>query len=194
MSSLAARRLGAASLLVVVLAAVGTAGDASAEVKKLMTMCPGQKLCGWFKSTVTPPKGWIEDADAGAQNHVTILLPDKDDVDFNDPMIYVQTSVEPGPDTLDVIIAVNQAQWRKQEPKGSITPIGTAPRAGGEAPFKLFLYQNPDKPKQAFETIAYGFTTTPNGERYFLTVVDTAANKAAIDKSSDDFLAVLKQL
>jgi hypothetical protein len=194
MSSLVARRIRAASLLVFVLAAVATARGASAEVKKLMTMCPGQKLCAWFQSTVTPPKGWVEDKDSGEQNHVTILLPDKDDVDFNDPMIYVQTSLEPGPDTLDAIIAVNQAQWRKQEPKGSIAPIGTAPRADGEAPFKLFLYQNPDKPKQAFETIAYGFAIQPNGERYFLTVVDTAADKAAIDKSNDDFLALLKGL
>jgi hypothetical protein len=194
MSSLVARRIRAASFLVFILAAVATARGASAEVKKLMTMCPGQKLCAWFQSTVTPPKGWVEDKDSGEQNHVTILLPDKDDVDFNDPMIYVQTSYEPGTDTLDAIIAVNQAQWRKQEPKGSITPIGTAPRADGEAPFKLFLYQNPDKPKQAFETIAYGFAIQPNGERYFLTVVDTAANKAAIDKSNDDFLALLKGL
>jgi hypothetical protein len=109
-------------------------------------------------------------------------------------MIYVQTSLEPGTDTLEAIIDVNQAQWRKQEPKGSITPAGAAPRANGAAPFQVFRYQNPGKPKQAFETIAYGFATQPNGERYFLTVVDTAATKAAIDKSSDDFLAVLKGL
>ncbi len=88
MPSSAAQRLRAASFLVVavVLAAVGTARGASAEVKKLMTLCPGQKLCAWFQSTVTPPKGRVEDKDAGEQNHVTILLPDKDDVDFNDPM------------------------------------------------------------------------------------------------------------
>ena len=125
---------------------------------------------------------------------MTILLPDKDDVDFNDPMIYVQTSFEPGTDTLDAIIAVNEAQWRKQEPKGSITPIGSAPRADGVAPFELFLHQNADKPKQAFETIACGFATLPSGERCFLTVVDTAANRAAIDRSTDDFLAALNGL
>ncbi len=189
MSCVAAQRLRAASFLIVAvaLATVGTAGGASAEVKKLMTMCPGQKLCAWFQSTATPPKGWVEDKDAREQNHVTILLPDKDDVDFNDPMIYVQTSLEPGPDTLDAIIAVNQAQWLMQEPKGSIAPIGAAP-------FKLFLYRNPDKPRQAFETIAYGFATPPSGERYFLTIVDTAANKAAIDRSTDDFLTALKGL
>jgi hypothetical protein len=81
-----------------------------------------------------------------------------------------------------------------QEPKGSIAPIGTAPRADGAAPFKLFLYRNLDKPRQAFETIAYGFATVPSGERCFLTIVDTAANKAAIDRSTDDFLAVLNGL
>lgn len=160
----------------------------------MISACPGQKLCAWYLSTVTPPKGWVEDKDAGERNHVTILLPDKDDLDFNDPMIYVQTSLEAGTDSLEAIIAVNQTQWRKQEPKGSITPAGTAPRANGAEPFKLFLYRNPDKPKQAFEAIAYGFTTQPNGERYFLTVVDTAAAKAAIDRSNDDFLAVLKGL
>ena len=160
----------------------------------MMSMCPVQKLCAWYQSTVTPPKGWVEDKDAGEANRVTILLPDKANLSFNDPMIYVQTSSEPGTDTLDAIIAVHQARWRKEEPKGAITPAGTAPRASGAAPFKLFLYQNPDKPKQAFETIAYGFAIQPNGERYFLTVVDTAANKAAIDKSNDDFLAVLKGL
>jgi len=194
MSHSAARRLGAAALAAVVLASFTTAGGAAAEVRKMMSMCPGQKLCAWYQSTATPPKGWVEDKDAGEQNHVTILLPDKKDIDFNDPMIYVQTSLEPGTDTLEAIIAVNQSQWRKQEPKGSITPIGTAPRANGGAPFKLFLYQNPDKPKQAFETIAYGFAIQSNGERTFLTVVDTAASKAAIDKSNDDFLAVLKGL
>jgi len=194
MSYRVAHRLGAASLVVAVLASFATADGASAEVKKMMSMCPGQKLCAWYLSTVTPPKGWVSDPDSGEQNHVAILLPDKDDLDFNDPMIYVQTSLEAGPDTLDAIIAVNQAQWRKKEPKGSITPAGTAPRANGAEPFKLFLYRNPDKPKQAFETIAYGFVVQPNGERYFLTVVDTAASKAAIDKSNHDFLAVLKGL
>jgi hypothetical protein len=194
MSTLAARRIRAAAVFVFVLAAFATPGGASAEVKKLMSMCPGQELCAWFQSTVTPPKGWVEDKAAGEQNHVTILLPDKEDVDFNDPMIYVQTSYEPGTAALDAIIAVNQTQWRKEEPKGSITPAGTAPRANGAEPFKLFLYRNPDKPKQAFETIAYGFTTLPNGERYFLTIVDTAAAKAAIDRSKDDFMAVLNGL
>jgi hypothetical protein len=175
----AARRLGAASLVAAFITSFATAGATSAEVKKLMSTCPGQKLCAWYQSTVTPPKGWLED---------------KDDLDFNDPMIYVQTSFEPGTDTLDAIVAVNQAQWRKQEPKGTITPAGTAPRASGTAPFELFLYQNPFKPKQAFETIAYGFAIQPNGDRYFLTIVDTAASKTAIDASSDDFLAVLKGL
>jgi hypothetical protein len=108
----AARRLGAASLVAAFITSFATAGATSAEVKKLMSTCPGQKLCAWYQSTVTPPKGWLEDKDAGAQNHVTFLLPDKDDLDFNDPMIYVQTSLEPGTDTLDAIVAVNQAQWR----------------------------------------------------------------------------------
>jgi hypothetical protein len=36
---------------------------------------------------VTPPKGWVEAKDAGGGNRLAILPPNKDDVDFNDPMI-----------------------------------------------------------------------------------------------------------
>ena len=187
-----AARFGVAAWLAVFV--VGLAGDASAEVKKRMSMCPGQKLCAWYQSTVTPPKGWIEDQDAGEEHHLTILLPDKQNLDFNDPMFYVQTSAEPGSETLDAIVAVNQAQWRKEEPKVAITPIGTVSRANRAPSFKLFLYHNPDKPKQAYEAIAFGLTTTPGGDRYFITVVDTAASKPAIDQSNADFLAVLKGL
>jgi hypothetical protein len=81
-----------------------------------------------------------------------------------------------------------------QERKGSITPAGAVPRAEGKEPFKLFLCENPSRPQQAFETIGYAFETLPNGERYFLTVVDTASNKAAIEASREAFLAVMKGL
>ena len=183
----------AALSLVAAMAALAPRG-AVAEIKKLMTMCPGQKLCSWFQSTVAPPKGWIEDKEGGRQNRVTMLTPDKPELDESDPLIYVQTSYHPGPETLDAIIAGNQALWRKSEPKGSATPIGTAPRAAGKEPFKLFLYENPSRPQQAFETIGYAFETQPNGERYFLTVVDTASTKAALEKSREAFLAVMKGL
>jgi hypothetical protein len=52
--------------------------DASfAEIRKMMSMCPGQKLCAWYQSTVTPPNGWVEDKKAGEQNFLTMLKPDK---------------------------------------------------------------------------------------------------------------------
>jgi hypothetical protein len=183
----------AALLLAVALAALAP-GGAAGEIKKNMTMCPGQKLCAWFQSTVTPPAGWIEDKEAGEQNRVTMLTPDKPELSESDPLIYVQTSLLPGAETLDAVIASNQALWRKKEPKGSITPAGAAPRADGKEPFKLFLYENPSRPQQAFETIGYAFETLPNGERHFLTVVDTASNKAAIEASREAFLAVMKGL
>jgi hypothetical protein len=168
--------------------------SASAEIKKMMTMCPGQKLCAWYQATVDPPQGWLEHKDIGEQNRVTILLPDKPDLDFSDPMIYVQAAVETGPETLDALITTNQDQWRKAAPGLVITPLGSTPRDAGKQPFELFLDENPGQPKQAFEKIAFGFATLPGGERCLLIVVDTAGNKAAIDQSSDAFLAVLNGL
>jgi hypothetical protein len=182
-------------LAVAALAALAAAPTAAqAEIKKMMASCPG-KLCAWFQSTVTPPKGWALDAEGSAANLVTILVPDKRDLTFSDPMIYVQTAYRPDAVAFDDIVASDLEILRKSSTaRAKITPIGEAPRETGKAPFKLFLFENPDKPKQAVEKIAYGLETRPNGERYFLTVVDTAADRRAIDESARAYLAILSGL
>jgi hypothetical protein len=196
--SVAAPRSRARAFVFVIFAAfVGVtlvSASASAEIKKMMTMCAGEKPCAWYQASVDPPQGWLEDRDVGAKNRVTILLPDKPELDFSDPMIYVQAAVEAGPDTLDALIAANQDQWRKAAPGLVITPLGSSPRGAGKQPFELFLNENSDQPKQAFEKVAFGFATSLDGERCLLIVVDTAASKAAIDQSSEAFLAVLNGL
>jgi len=126
----------AALLLVAGVAALAPSG-AAAEIKKMMTPCPGQKLCAWFQSTVVPPKGWIEDKEGGQQRHVTILVPDKPELVDRDPLIYVQTSYHPGSQTLDAIVAGHQAQWLESESEGSATPIGAAPRAAALTPSRI---------------------------------------------------------
>jgi len=142
---------------------------------------------------VKPPAGWIEDKEVSEQNHVTLLTPDKPDLGAEDALIYVQTSVENGDETLDQIIKVNLDQWRRNDPRSKATPEGAfAPPFGGEG-FKLYLFENPDRPKQAFERIAYGFFKGADNKRYFLTVVDTGATKKVIDGADAAFRSVLAQ-
>ena len=176
------------------IAALAAATSAHAEIKKMMAM-RGDKLCPWFQSTLTPPKGWVLDAKASAAHFVTILAPNKKALTFADPMIYAQTAYRPDATAFDDIVAADLAILTKSATaRAKITPIGEAPRAAGKAPFKLYLFENPDEPKQAVEKIAYGLETLPNGERYFLTVVDTAGNRRAIDESSPAYLEILAGL
>jgi len=164
---------------------------ASAEIQKLMQMCPGQKLCPWFKAVVAPPKGWVEDQEFGSAHFITALLPDKAKLGPQDAMIYVQVSLHRDEQTLDENIAQNQGIWRQKEPRVKITPLPDAARAGDRAPFKVFLYENPTHPRQAFEMMAFGLETQPDGAHYIITVVDTASNRKAIDASREAYLAVL---
>jgi len=166
-------------------------GAGSADVRKMMVMCPGQKLCAWYQSTVKAPKGWVEDKTLGEQHLVTMFTPDKPELGPADPLIYVQTSPHLGPQTLDENIKKNQDLWRKSEPQARITPMGTVARGGGKEPFQVFLYENPTRPQQAFEKIAFALEKQPEGGVYILTVVDTASTRRAIDESNDAFLAVL---
>jgi hypothetical protein len=163
----------------------------SAEIQKMMVLCQGGKLCPWFQARVAPPKGWIEDKDEGAKHFVAMFLPDKTDVGENDPMIYVQTSYHRDQQTLAENVKMNQDLWRKSEPKARITALAPAPRGAGKEPFQVFLYENPSRPEQAFEKMAYGLEPLPDGGHYILTVADTASTRKAIDDSSEAFQAIL---
>jgi hypothetical protein len=55
------RRLGPALAAAAAFALMSA--PATAEIRKMMTACPGQKLCAWPRADVAPPKGWVEDKD-----------------------------------------------------------------------------------------------------------------------------------
>jgi hypothetical protein len=129
---------------------------ASAEIQKMMLVCQSGKLCPWFQARVAPPKGWVEDKDAGAKHFVEMFLPDKKDVGESDPLIYVQTSYHRDQQTLAENVKMNQDLWRKSEPKVRVTALPSVPRGAGKEPFQVFLYENPSHPEQAFEKMAYG--------------------------------------
>jgi hypothetical protein len=186
-------RLGSAFAIAMTMAAL-SAAPASAEVRKMMSACPDQKLCAWLKADVAPPKGWVEDKEYGAQNLVTILTPDQPERGPAGSIIYVQAGLRKPPQTLDEIIRNNQDIWRKSEPKVRITALETVARAGGKEPFKVFLYENPTRPQQAFEKIAFSVDRQPNGDIYVFTVVDSAASRKAIDESSSAYQAILAGL
>lgn len=183
-------RFATRALMFACLASLGAAStSAGAEIKGVAQLCPGQKICAWFQANVALPKGWTQDVEASAQNHVTLLEPDKDDLGDEDALIYIQTSPENGPETLDEIIQSNLGTWRKSDPKATFVSEDSV-RARG---FKLYLFRNPDRPKQAYERIAYGFTKGSDGKRYFLTIVDTGASREIIDKADIAFRYVLNQ-
>ena len=58
---------------------------------------------------MTPPKGWVFDEEASKTDLVTILLPDRKDLTFSDPMIYVQTAYRPDATAFDDIVASDLA-------------------------------------------------------------------------------------
>jgi hypothetical protein len=185
------RRVSGLAFLAATFFATLSPSTASAEIKKMMAVCGGQKLCPWFQSTVSAPKGWVEDKASGERHFVTMLVPDKKELGFDDPLIYVQTSYHRDQQTLDENIRMNQDLWRKSEPKVRITRLGSTPRSAGREPFQVFLYENPAREQQAFEKIAFAMEKQPDGSHYILTVVNTAASRRAIDDSSAAFAAIL---
>src|SRR5579863_5315388 len=65
-------------------------GTARAEVQKFLNPCPGQKLCPSFRLVMTPPDGWVLDAEATKENDVQMLVPRGKTFANAQPIIYVQ--------------------------------------------------------------------------------------------------------
>lgn len=157
----------------------------------MMTMCAGQKLSAWYKAVVPPPKHWTEDKEYGNAHFVTAYFPDKPSLEA---LIYVQVSLHRNNQTLEQNIQQNQGIWRKSEPRVKITPLAPVSRGGKRAPFMVFLYENPTRPKQAFEMVAFTLEKRPDGSHFIVTVVEAASSRKAIDDSRDAYMTLLREL
>jgi hypothetical protein len=165
---------------------------ARAEVQKFMATCNGQ-LCPYYRLVLTPPSGWEIDEQATKENNVQVIVPKGSDFSNAPALIYVQVFYHPDKkQTLEDFAKVSNARWQAEEKNAKITALATVPRANGKPGFLRFAFDNPDKPQQAYEVGAFGIDNDGDGNEFVLDVVMTGAEKAALAKAENDYIAFLK--
>ncbi len=168
------------------------AGAAPAEVQKFVTNCGG-KLCPYYPIDLTPPQGWVLDARATWHNKIQMMVPKGTDFGSAPALIYVQVFYHRDKgQTLADFARVSNDRWRARVKGAKITELPAVQRANGKPDFLCFAFENPSKARQAYELGAFGIDNDKRGNEFVLDVVMTGADKAALDRAEQDYVAFLK--
>lgn len=152
---------------------------ARAEVRNLTARCENQ-LCPWFQAVVATPKGWIVNKVIGERNRVLMFQPDRLKRDANDPLLYIMTSLQEDETSVDDFVRQSQSHWREAVSDAKIERLADVARPG-KPTAQLYRYENPSRPRQANELIAFLEGSESDGRRFIHMVVLTATNAKAIE-------------
>jgi len=165
---------------------------AGAEVQKIMQVC-NEKLCPSFTLVLTPPTDWDLDKAASEENRVQMLIPRG--LNFHDAraVIYIRVSAKDKNQPLSDFIRVSQERWRQAVTDTKISKLPPVERGNGKAAFEPFRYENPSRPQQPFELVAFGTDTDKDGNDFILTVVMSGKDQKAIEQAQDSYLELLRR-
>ena len=166
--------------------------SANAEVQKFMQIC-NDKLCPSFTLVVTPPLEWEVDKAASEENRVQMLIPRG--MNFHDAraIIYIRVSAKDKDQQLADFIRVSQERWRQSVADTKISKLPIVERGNGKAAFEPFRYENPSRPQQPFELVAFGIDTDKDGNDFVLTVVMSGKDQKAIEQAQSSYLELLRR-
>jgi hypothetical protein len=170
---------------------IALGAPATAEVKKFMKVCEG-KLCPYFELATTPPEGWVLEKEATKENGVQMFVPKGTNFHSAEALIYIKVLPQQGEaNSIEEFVKVSQDGWRNSVPDTKITKMPEVARKNGKAAFQPYQYENPSQPQQAFEYVAFGEDTDPEGNKYFAMVVITGRDRKQIEKAGAPYRAFL---
>ena len=163
----------------------------NAEVQKLVQIC-NSKVCPSFTLVLTPPLDWDVDKAASEENLVQMLVPRG--MNFHDAraVIYIRVAVKDKGQPLSDFIRVSQERWRQSVADSKISKLPPVERGNGRAAFEPFRYENPSRPQQPFELVAFGTDTDNDGNDFILTIVMSGKDQKAIEQAQDSYLELLR--
>jgi len=167
------------------------AAPAAAKVKKFMNPCSEKMLCAFFRASVTPPEGWVEDRAATRHFGAVILL--QNGVAFNDSQatIYAVARYNPKRAPLSGFVAEAIGELSGVAKDAKVTPLPELRRASGQPPFVRHSFEAPSQKEQGYELHAVTGDTDDDGNQYVVTITLSANSKAALIAAEPAYLAVL---
>ena len=176
----------------VALLLVLAAGRAQAEIEKILQHCPEQqRLCPFFRASVTAPDGWVEDKEATRHFNAIILVPKG--VAFNDAkaVIYAITIYNRDKDPIAKYLPDAVKDWKSRAKNAKIEQLPDLPRGTGKQAFIRRSFEGPGLKEQGFELQAVTSDGDKDGNEFIVTITLSANSKDALKSAEPAYLAIL---
>jgi hypothetical protein len=181
------------NVLLIAAALVGLAGaprPASAEIMKYMRMCE-QKMCAYFRATITIPDNWVEDKEASREFDAQMLLPRGKTFEKAPAKIYVAVRYNPKKQPVADFVLDAHAELRDSAKDGKFTMLPDQSRAEGKPPYTRYTFEAPSLKEQGYETQAVTHDGDKDGNDFIVTIVLTANTREAFKSAEPAFLSLL---
>ena len=137
---------------------------------------------------VTPPAGWFHNREGSRKVGLQVMTSKPTDADA---LIYVEASLLRDDLVFSKIVAAAADDLRRSSRNTKVTKMPEVARKNGKPPFQVFRIENPSKPHQPLEFIAYGQATDADGTKFALTVTIAGHEARVIEGYGEIYRAFL---
>jgi len=182
----------AARRITVALAMLCAAIPARAEVEKILYHCPDQqKLCPFFRASVTIPDGWVEDKEATRHFNAIIIVPKG--IAFNDAqaVIYAVAIYNRNKDPIAKFLPDGIADWKSRAKDAKIANLPDLARGPGKPAFVRRSFVGASLKEQGYELQAVTSDGDKDGNQFIVTITLSANSSDALKGAEPAYLAIL---
>jgi hypothetical protein len=175
------------------IALLACSAPAFAAVEGLAQVCPGGRICTWFKPLLPKPAGWTEDQAASSANKLFILVPNGATFDTASARIYGRAFLNDEGLSVEERIRTSNDRWMAASLGATSERVADVSRLNRRGTFQVYRYLNPARPQQAAEYTAFGEDRDEQGRRFGVLMVLTATGEASLRAHEAAFQDVLRR-
>lgn len=174
------------------LMALVAASPARAEIEKILNRCD-QKLCPFFRASITVPDGWVEDQEATRYFNSQFLLPKGLDFDAAQAKIYVAVRYNRNKQPIADFVPDAIADWKSRAKDAKIARLEDLPRGDGKPVFERRQFEAKSLKEQGYELQSVTTDRDNDGNAFIVTITLSANSRKALEAAEPAYLAILRK-
>jgi len=179
-------------LAIVFCGAVIFSRTATADIEKIMNLCDN-KMCAFFRASITIPPGWTEDKAATHYFNSQFLLPVGVPFEKAPAKIYVVVRYNRNRQPISDFIPQAMADWKGRTKDAKITRLDDLSRGEGKPAFERRQFEAPSLKEQGYELQAVTTDGDKDGNQFIVTIMLSANSRAALKAAEPAYLAILEK-
>lgn len=163
-----------------------------AEVEKLLLHCEQQqRLCAFFRPSVTVPDGWVENKEATEYFKAVMLLPKDLSFEKSPVKIYAMAVYNRDKRPLAGFLPDAIADWKSRAKDAKIATLPELARGTGKAAFVRRSFDSAKLKEQGHELQAVTTDSDKDGNEFIITITLSANSREAVKSAEAAYMSIL---